>query len=117
MLGINHCLAHILGATFHIPHGRANAQVMIPVIRFNAALPKKFTSYPAYRFPNAKMRYAEIAEAMKKIYADYDAEETRGASPRYWEDVKEGDWLTPVVKGPLSRRDIYAWTWGREVPL
>jgi acetaldehyde dehydrogenase/alcohol dehydrogenase len=64
-LGVNHCLAHILGATFHIPHGRANALVMIPVIRFNASLPKKFTTYPKYRFPQARQRYAEIAEALK----------------------------------------------------
>jgi len=64
-LGINHCLAHVLGATFHVPHGRANALVMIPVIRFNASLPKKFTTYPKYRFPQAKERYAEIAEALK----------------------------------------------------
>jgi acetaldehyde dehydrogenase/alcohol dehydrogenase len=64
-LGINHCLAHILGATFHISHGRANALVMIPVIRFNAALPKKFTTYPKYRFPRAGERYAEIADALK----------------------------------------------------
>jgi len=64
-LGINHCLAHILGATFHVPHGRANALVMIPVIRFNASLPKKFTTYPKYRFPQAKERYAQIAEALK----------------------------------------------------
>ena len=64
-LGINHCLAHILGATFHIPHGRANALVMNPVIRFNADLPTKFTSYPKYRFPQAKERYVQIAEALK----------------------------------------------------
>jgi len=64
-LGVNHCLAHILGATFHIPHGRANALVMIPVIRFNASLPKKFTTYPKYRFPQAKERYAEIADTLK----------------------------------------------------
>jgi acetaldehyde dehydrogenase/alcohol dehydrogenase len=64
-LGLNHCLAHILGATFHISHGRANALVMIPVIRFNATLPKKFSSYPKYRFPHAKERYAEIAESLK----------------------------------------------------
>jgi acetaldehyde dehydrogenase/alcohol dehydrogenase len=65
MLGVNHCLAHILGATFGIPHGRANALVMIPVIRFNAALPKKFPSYPKYEFPQARQRYAEIAEALR----------------------------------------------------
>jgi acetaldehyde dehydrogenase/alcohol dehydrogenase len=65
MLGVNHCLAHILGATFHIPHGRANALVLIPVIRFNAALPRKFTSYPKYQFPQAQRRYAEIAEALR----------------------------------------------------
>ena len=64
-LGINHCLAHILGATFHIPHGRANALVMTPVIRFNAGPPKKFTSYPKYRYPQAKERYVEIAEGLK----------------------------------------------------
>jgi acetaldehyde dehydrogenase/alcohol dehydrogenase len=64
-LGINHGLAHILGATFHIPHGRANALVMIPVIRHNAALPKKFTAYPKYRYPQAAERYAEIAAALK----------------------------------------------------
>jgi acetaldehyde dehydrogenase/alcohol dehydrogenase len=64
-LGVNHCLAHILGATFHIPHGRANALVMIPVIRFNAAVPRKFTGYPAYPFPNGQKRYAEIAEALR----------------------------------------------------
>jgi len=64
-LGVNHCLAHILGATFHIPHGRANALVMIPVIRFNAALPTKFVSYPKYQFPQAKERYAEIADALR----------------------------------------------------
>ena len=63
-LGINHCLAHILGATFHIPHGRANALVMIPVIRYNAALPNKFPPYPNYTFPKAKERYAEIATAI-----------------------------------------------------
>jgi len=64
MLGVNHCLAHILGATFGIPHGRANALVMIPVIRFNAAPPKKFVSYPKYEFPQARERYAEIAKAL-----------------------------------------------------
>jgi len=64
-LGINHCLAHILGATFHIPHGRANALVMIPVIRYNAALPRKFAAYPKYRYPQAQQRYGEIAAALK----------------------------------------------------
>ncbi|MFC1591979.1 bifunctional acetaldehyde-CoA/alcohol dehydrogenase [Thermodesulfobacteriota bacterium] len=63
-LGINHCLAHILGAKFHIPHGRANALVMIPVIRYNAALPSKFVSFPNYRYPQAKERYQEIATTL-----------------------------------------------------
>jgi len=64
-LGINHCLAHILGATFHIPHGRANALVMIPVIRYNASLPKKFVPFPNHRFPKTKERYAEIADSLR----------------------------------------------------
>ncbi len=37
-LGINHSIAHVVGAKFHVPHGRANAIVMPTVIEFNAAL-------------------------------------------------------------------------------
>lgn len=65
LLGINHALAHILGATFHIPHGRANAFMMIPVIRYNATQPRKFVACPNYPYPKAKERYAEIADTLK----------------------------------------------------
>ena len=51
-------------------------------------------------------------DEMKKIEADYDAEEVRGAKPRYWEDVKVGDELVPVVKGPLTTQDVIAWVMG-----
>ncbi len=65
LLGANHALAHILGATFKIPHGRANAFVMLPVIRFNAAMTGKFTPFPNLKFAQARERYAEIAAALK----------------------------------------------------
>lgn len=37
-LGVNHGIAHALGAHFHIPHGRANAMVLPYVTAFNAEL-------------------------------------------------------------------------------
>ena len=37
---------------------------------------------------------------MAKIDADYENEDIRGATPRYWEDVTVGEETTPVVKGP-----------------
>jgi acetaldehyde dehydrogenase / alcohol dehydrogenase len=64
-LGINHALAHILGATFRIPHGRANAFVMIPVIRYNASQAHKLPAFPNYPSPKAKERYGEISHALK----------------------------------------------------
>jgi len=63
LLGLNHCMAHILGATFHIPHGRANALVMGPVIRYNSA-PRKSATYPKYTHDQAKQRYAQIAASL-----------------------------------------------------
>ncbi len=57
------------------------------------------------------------SDQLKIIYADYDAEEIRGNIPRYWEDTRINDALTPVVKGPLSRRDIYAWLIGAGSPF
>ncbi|OIJ21317.1 bifunctional acetaldehyde-CoA/alcohol dehydrogenase [Anaerobacillus alkalidiazotrophicus] len=63
-LGINHSLAHKLGAEFHIPHGRANTILMPHVIRYNATKPKKFTAFPKYEHFKADVRYAEIARVL-----------------------------------------------------
>lgn len=48
-LGINHSIAHTIGAKFHIPHGRANAIVLPYVIEVNN---------------NADEKYAELAEML-----------------------------------------------------
>ncbi len=37
-LGVNHGIAHALGAVFHIPHGRANAMMLYHVMFYNAGL-------------------------------------------------------------------------------
>ncbi|MEH7156226.1 bifunctional acetaldehyde-CoA/alcohol dehydrogenase [Neobacillus drentensis] len=63
-LGINHSLAHVLGAEFNIAHGRANAILLPHVIRYNAAKPNKFMTYPKYESFIADERYAEIARML-----------------------------------------------------
>ncbi|HEY2421246.1 MAG TPA: bifunctional acetaldehyde-CoA/alcohol dehydrogenase [Neobacillus sp.] len=63
-LGINHSLAHVLGAEFHIAHGRANAILLPHVIRYNAAKPNKFMTFPKYERFIADERYAEIAKML-----------------------------------------------------
>ena len=62
-LGICHSMAHKLGAEHHIAHGVANGILIDHVIRFNAVdNPRKQASFPQYKYPNAKWRYAKIAE-------------------------------------------------------
>lgn len=65
-LGVCHSLAHKLGSTFHLPHGLANALMISHVIRYNATdAPFKQAIFPQYRYPNAKHRYAEIADYLQ----------------------------------------------------
>ena len=59
-LGINHGIAHALGAKFHIPHGRANAMLLPHVIRFNSHLRACFGSEPC----EAAQRYADISRKL-----------------------------------------------------
>ncbi|MBI4319255.1 MAG: MaoC family dehydratase N-terminal domain-containing protein [Chloroflexi bacterium] len=51
-------------------------------------------------------------EEMAKIEQAYLNEEIRGANPRYWEDVNEGDLIKPMVKGPLNVTDIHGFIAG-----
>ncbi len=51
-------------------------------------------------------------EALERVDEDILAEEIRGGEPRYWEDVKVGDELKPVVKGPLGMTDMIAYCAG-----
>lgn len=65
-LGVCHSMAHKLGAEHHVPHGTANALLINEVIRFNSAEdPKKQTAFPQYKYPNAKSRYAKMADYLQ----------------------------------------------------
>ena len=64
-LGINHSLAHKLGAFHHIAHGVANALLLTYVIRYNAKeVPTRMGTFPQYEYPHTLRRYCEIAETL-----------------------------------------------------
>ena len=69
-LGLNHSMAHKLGAECHIPHGRANAILLPYVIKYNATKPTKFASFPKYKEYVADERYAKIARRVGLCSAD-----------------------------------------------
>lgn len=91
-LGINHGIAHALGAKFHIPHGRANAMLLPHVIRFNAHLRACFGAEPI----EAAIRYADIA---RKIHLPHDTVRIAVES------------LIDEVKYMLRRMEIPATLW------
>jgi acyl dehydratase len=53
-------------------------------------------------------------EELEDFYSLYAAEKPRGADPRYWEDVKIGDELPTMPKGPMTVTGFiaYAQGWG-----
>jgi acetaldehyde dehydrogenase/alcohol dehydrogenase len=60
-VGVNHALAHSLGATFNIPHGRANGVLLPYTVKYNASTPTKFMPHPNIKAYVADKKYAEAA--------------------------------------------------------
>jgi acetaldehyde dehydrogenase/alcohol dehydrogenase len=59
-VGVNHALAHAVGARFGIPHGRANGIFLPHVLRYNASIPSKFMPAPGYAAYVAPEKYAQL---------------------------------------------------------
>ncbi len=61
-LGLNHGIAHAVGAKFHIPHGRVNAIVLPHVIEFNSGINKHSKSRKDY--PKCVEKYCNVAKLL-----------------------------------------------------
>ena len=61
-LGLNHGMAHQLGARFHIPHGRANAMLLPHIIEYNSGINKYSKSQKEYL--SAVKKYVNVAHIL-----------------------------------------------------
>ena len=61
-LGLNHGMAHQLGANFHIPHGRANALLLPHIIEYNSEIDKYSRLKTDY--PKHVRKYATVARTL-----------------------------------------------------
>ena len=93
--------------TYESQRGEITAIVSMRVMAVAAALEQKeYTRAPNVADISQPYKYTD--EELVAIERAYLAEERRGANIRYWEDVVEGEELTPVVKGPVITDDAVA---------
>ncbi len=64
------------------------------------------------KYSTIQLPHPWTEEELNKVDKDTLAEEVRGSKVRYWEDVKEGEELQPVVKGVFGLMDMIAYTVG-----
>ncbi len=83
-------------------------RLMIRTERTKARERKKYDAIQPHRYSDE-----EIAE----IDEQYARERPRGAEPRWWEEVSEGDEVGPMVKGPLTVTDMICWHAGMGMGL
>ncbi|HYN65778.1 MAG TPA: bifunctional acetaldehyde-CoA/alcohol dehydrogenase [Ornithinibacter sp.] len=74
-VGVNHAIAHAIGARLHIPHGRANGIVLPHTLRYNSALPTKFMPAPGYTNYAAPQKYAQAGYILFGGHVDTEARE------------------------------------------
>ncbi len=94
-------------ANFYNQRKELVASTDLWLVRTERAAARKTGKYSTIQLPHP---YTE--EELEKIDEEILNEQIRGNNPRYWEDVKVGDELPPVVKGPFGQMDMIAYTVG-----
>ncbi len=107
-LGLCHSMAHKLGATFDLPHGIANALMINQIIRYNATdNPTKQCSFPQYKYPSAKVRYAKIASVIG-LNGNNDDEKVDALINAVQNLKKELDIPLSIKEAGVSEEEFYA---------
>ncbi len=60
-VGVNHALAHALGARFDIAHGKANSVFLLSTLEYNSVVPRKITPHSTHTHFVAPKKYARAA--------------------------------------------------------
>ncbi len=63
-LGLDHALAHKIGAEFHLVHGQTCGILLPHVIRYNGSVPTKLSVWPKYEEYECDKKYMEICRAI-----------------------------------------------------
>lgn len=74
-LGLNHSMAHKIGAEFNISHGRSNAILLPYIIKYNASLPEKFVAFPKYNKFVADEKYLKISKLTDRYNSNNSKQE------------------------------------------
>ena len=64
------------------------------------------------KYASVQLPHPWTEEELNKVDEETLSEELRGSKVRYWEDVKDGEELQPVVKGVFGLMDMIAYTVG-----
>ena len=110
-LGVNHGIAHSLGAHFHIPHGRANGMLLPYVMWYNAGLDKNVDERTAARLAkiakliglpafNAKAGTQNLVNKLKQMQKEMKIPLTlkdAGVDKKAFEEAKEH-----IIKSALN---------------
>ena len=82
------------------------------LVRYERQTAKQQSAEGKGKYDHIEVPHPWTAEEQEKVDKDCLAEEIRGSTTRYWEDVQEGDELTPVVKGVFGLTDMIAYCVG-----
>jgi alcohol dehydrogenase class IV len=126
-LGINHSLAHALGATFHISHGRSNAILLSAVMEYNSDLRGSANGYAAQRYAKlatilqlpartpreGTVNFIQAVDRLKKVLGVEPNIRTLGVDPKEFESALEHmsetamlDRCTPTSPRQPSKEDL-----------